>query len=102
MVLGEMWSMAMPPRRLPRTPAEAAAIHTNDWSWPDPDGYCDCFPASATIASLATSAMDAPRLPRRRKKLRIAMEVEDSGRKAIANQEMACKRAAERAMLINY
>lgn len=93
MVLGESELIAIPPRRLPRAPAEAKDINAKDCSWPDTDGDCNCLPASATMASLATSAIDAPRFPRRRKRVRMAI-VMDSGRRTIANHETACNRAA--------
>ena len=71
---GENRSMATPPARFPRTPPAEEAIQTKDWSSPEEeeeeeeeggDG-CFCFPSSATMASLATSTMEAPRLLRRR------------------------------------
>lgn len=91
--------MKMPPRRLPRTPPTEEAIQTNDWRLPEEDGL-ECFfeeggglPISATMASFATSAIDAPRLLRRRY---IEIEKIDmlDGEIAIANHDNACNKAA--------
>ena len=52
------------------------------------------FPISATMASFATSAIEAPRLLRRRHRLKVKIEMPDGERIAIASHEAACKKAA--------
>ena len=93
MVVGERRLMTKPPSRLPKTPAEEPDIQPKDWRLAAEEPRVS-FPASATMASLATSAMDAPRLLSRRKIVRVAMEI--SGMMAIDIHEIACKRAAAR------
>jgi len=44
------------------------------------------------MASLATSQMEAPKLLKRRKMVRTGREI--AGQRAMANHEIACKRAA--------
>lgn len=95
MVNGERRLIAMPPRRFPIIPAEEPDIQLKDWREAEVEGeFWVCLPASAMMASLATSAMDAPRLLRRRKNARVVMEI--SGRIAIDIHEIACKSAAEK------
>jgi len=53
-----------------------------------------CFPIPATMASFATSAIEAPRLLRRRHRLKVKIEMPDGERIAIASHETACKKAA--------
>ena len=53
-----------------------------------------CFPISATMASFATSAIEAPRLLRRRHRLKVTIEMPDGERIAIASHETDCKKAA--------
>lgn len=53
-----------------------------------------CFPVSATMASFATSAMEAPRLLRRRYRVIVNNEMLDEERNAIASHDSACKKAA--------
>jgi hypothetical protein len=92
--------MAIPPSRFPRTPPAEEAIQTNDWSSPEEydweflGGKAGCFPISATMASFATSAIDAPRLLRRRQRLKVTIEMPDGERIAMASHETACKKAA--------
>ncbi|RDX89925.1 hypothetical protein CR513_28277, partial [Mucuna pruriens] len=72
---GENRPIKMPPRRFPRTPPAEEAIQTNDWRFPEEDGWgClveegVCLAFSATMASFATSAIEAPRLLRRSSKI---------------------------------
>ena len=53
-----------------------------------------CFPTSATMASFATSAIEAPRLLRRRNKVMEKIEMLDGERIAIASHDTACNKAA--------
>jgi hypothetical protein len=46
------------------------------------------------MASFATSAIEAPRLLRRRHRLKVKIEMPDGERIAIASHETACKKAA--------
>jgi len=89
----------MPPRRLPRTPPAEEAIQTNDWRLPEEDG-CGClveeglcFSISATMASFATSAIEAPRLLRRRYVEMVKIGMFD-GEIAMISHDSACKKAA--------
>lgn len=75
------------------------AIQTNDCN--SPEEACgffgeelDCFPVSATIASFATSTIEAPRFPRRRYRVIKRNELLDVGTNAIASHDRACKKAA--------
>lgn len=95
--------MMRPPTKFPRTPPTDKAIQTNDWSSPSPEdgnGWRPleevgrCLLASATMASFATSAIEAPRLLRRRYVVKIESEMLDSAGIAIANHDIACKKAA--------
>jgi hypothetical protein len=86
--------------RFPSTPPAEEAIQTYDWSSPEEDGFelleeeVSCFPTSATIASLATSAIEAPRLLSRRYRVMVKIEKLDGERSAIASHETACNKAA--------
>lgn len=93
-------SITVPPRRFPKTPPAAEAIHTYDCSSPEEDGgellddEVGCFPNSATMASFATSAIEAPRLLRRRYRATVKIETLDGDRTAIVSHETNCKKAA--------
>lgn len=102
---GENRSITVPPRRFPRTPPAADAIQTYDCSSPEEDGEelleeeVGCFPTSATMASFATSAIEAPRLLRRRYRVTVKIETLDGDRTAIVSHETACKKAAPTKLL---
>ena len=52
------------------------------------------MPVSATMASLATSAMEEPRTPMMSKKVKIGREIMELGKMAKVNQERASRNAA--------
>lgn len=97
---GENRPIKMPPRRFPRTPPAEEAIQTNDWRLPEEDGWgClveegVCLAISATMASFATSAIEAPRLLRRRY-MEIAKIDMFVGEIAMTSHDSACKKAAK-------
>ena len=86
--------IAMPPSRFPRTPPMEEAIQTKDWRLPE-DLVEDCgfLLISATIASFATSAIDAPKLLRRRNREKVKTVMLD-GEIAMASHDSACNKAA--------
>ena len=92
--------MVTPPSRFPRTPPMEEAIQTKDWSSPEEDACffleeeVGCLPISATMASLATSTIEAPRLLRSRYRVIVKIEMFDEGRIAIASHDTACRTAA--------
>lgn len=99
MVCGWNRPIKMPPRRLPRTPPAEPAIQTKDWRLPEEDGCLClveeglCLAISATMASFATSAIEAPRLLRRRYMEIVKIEMFD-GEIAMIIHDSACKKAA--------
>ena len=75
------------------------AIQTNDCN--SPEEACgffkeelDCFPVSATMASFATSTIEAPRFPSRRYTVIKKNELLEVGTNATASHDRACKNAA--------
>lgn len=82
--------MEIPPERFPKTPPIDPATHPNDWR---SDLLLGSFPHSATTASFATSTIEAPRFPRRRKMVIVKNEIVEDGNDAIANQDIACNKA---------
>ena len=51
------------------------------------------MPVSATMASLATSAMEPPRDPMMSKNVKTGTEIMELGKMARVNQERACRNA---------
>lgn len=88
---------ANPPSKFPKIPVTDENDNTMAWIFPV---EFVCLPTSAAIASWATSTIEAPTFPRRRKMVRVIFVMQDGGRKIMDSHEITCNKTAFESQLI--